>query len=136
MTTATPSTVTRKYDNNELATAVAIKLGLSGRPFTFGKTPRGKFTITVAYEDASLIADKPKPRYCLVQEGGTSSELYLHAHLTLQEAKKDRVSCAKDGAYNTSPIIEIPPVTAALGELFYEYAEKLIGATTELEYAA
>lgn len=134
MTSTTAATVTRKYANNELATAMAIKLGLSGRPFSFGKTPRGKYTITVAAEDEALIADKPKPTYCVVQEGGSSTEFYLHAHLTLREAEEDRVNCAEGGAYNTSPVIEIPAVTAALGELFYEYAEKLVAATTQMDY--
>jgi hypothetical protein len=45
--------------------------------------------------------------YALIQEGGSSQELYLHVHDTLEEAEADRLECA-DASYQTTDPIEMP----------------------------
>lgn len=74
-----------------------------------------------------------QPAYIVVQQGGSSGELYVHSHRSVAEAVKDRKSCA-EAAYMTSAIIEVPAVVAALGETFYEAAEAIVEATTNLGY--
>jgi hypothetical protein len=63
--------------------------------------------------------------YVLVQEGGTSEELYLHAHESLEHAQADRQSCEDDGAYRTTDILEIPSRLANRPG-FYEHTESLL----------
>ncbi|KVP65670.1 hypothetical protein WJ97_11625 [Burkholderia ubonensis] len=63
--------------------------------------------------------------YVLIQEGGTSFELYIHAHGSREEAEDDRVSCEDNGAYRTSDIIEVPSSLADQPG-FYELAEQLV----------
>ena len=48
--------------------------------------------------------------YALIQEGGSSGELYLHVHDTLEEAEADRQRCA-EGAYRTTEPKEMPAST-------------------------
>ena len=48
-----------------------------------------------------------KKLYLVIQQGGSSSELYVHPHNTLKEARTDMKSCA-EAAYNTAGPIEIP----------------------------
>lgn len=80
----------------------------------------------------TMCAHGPKA-YALIQQGGTSDELYIHAHESREIAEFDRLDCALDGAYGTSPVVEIPPILAALGEVFYETAEALVRAATDIE---
>lgn len=75
-----------------------------------------------------------KKVYVLVQEGGSSSELYLHAWETGEDAEQDRVNCARNGAYRTSPVIEVPAALADQ-EGFYDIVEEILRAATRLEYA-
>lgn len=82
---------------------------------------------------AAFCAVHGKPSYALVQQGGSSSELYLHAHPTRDEAEADRIDCALDGAYSTSEVVEVPAVLAALGEVFYAAVDEILGASTGLE---
>jgi hypothetical protein len=69
--------------------------------------------------------------FVLIQEGGTSFELYIHAHSSRMDAEDDRVSCETDGAYQTSNILEVP---SSLGNLpgFYELAEQLVCSVATL----
>jgi hypothetical protein len=71
------------------------------------------------------------PVFVLIQEGGASSEQYIHAHGSREEAEDDRVSCSEDGAYRTSDILEVP---ASLADLpgFYELAEQLVTAVATI----
>lgn len=71
--------------------------------------------------------------YLLVQEGGTSSELYVHAWDTLEDAEQDRIDCAADGAYRTSEIVEAPASLANHPE-FFNVVEELLKASCDLEY--
>lgn len=43
----------------------------------------------------------------VIQEGGSSTEMYVHAHENLKQARADRRSCAK-AAYRTSELIKVP----------------------------
>ena len=67
--------------------------------------------------------------YALIQEGGTSDELYLHVHDTMEEAEADRRSCAK-GAYRTTEPIEVPE----LGESAWSAIDELLQALPTLDY--
>ncbi len=70
--------------------------------------------------------------WLLVQEGGSSSELYVHGWDTQEEAEDDRVNCTRNGAYRTSPVIE---VNASLTNhpAFYETVEALLSASRALD---
>lgn len=70
--------------------------------------------------------------YLLVQEGGTSSELYVHAWDTLEAAEQDRIDCAADGAYRTSEIVEAPASLVDHPD-FYSVVEELLRASRDLE---
>lgn len=67
---------------------------------------------------------KPKPVYALVQQGGSSKEMYLHVHDTRAQAKIDKAACAK-ASYQTSEIFAIP------GEVANEQTYTLIEAGIE-----
>lgn len=83
--------------------------------------------------NSRVLSLKDGPVYMLIQEGGSSAELYIHAHETFSEAENDRVSCADDGSYRTSEIIEVPSDLAAHPK-FFEVAEQLARATLTLDY--
>lgn len=85
------------------------------------------------------VADAPKAAsptqgtaWLLIQEGGSSSELYVHGWDTQEEAEDDRVNCARDGAYRTSPVLEVD-ANLANHPTFYETVEALLGASRELD---
>lgn len=82
---------------------------------------------------AGEVLAPAKPVYVLVQEGGSSSELYLHAHATLEDAEADRVSCAEHGSYRTSSVVEVPADLAAHPR-FYEVVEQLVRAAVNISY--
>ncbi|WP_157657726.1 hypothetical protein [Burkholderia ubonensis] len=90
---------------------VALQLMAKGTPLTPMSAPSKQ--------------DDEEPVYVLIQEGGSSYELYIHAHHTLDEADADRVSCEDNGAYRTSDIIEVP-TSLADHPGFYELAEQLV----------
>jgi hypothetical protein len=73
----------------------------------------------------NVVPEAESMSYLLIQEGGTSEELYVHAHETLGDAQDDRESCEDDGAYRTTDIIEIPSSLANTPG-FYDYAESLL----------
>jgi len=74
-----------------------------------------------------------KPAYVVIQEGGSSSELYVHSHESAEDAEDDRVSCSANGAYRTSPVLELPAALAQHGEVIYEFLEDFLKASRELE---
>jgi len=88
--------------------------------------------VTARVEDAYKRGGAPV--HMVLQEGGSSRELYLHAYATPEKANEFRVSCAK-GAYRTSPVIEVPPDLAALGETFYQWAERVLLEPIDFECA-
>lgn len=80
--------------------------------------------------ETAAAPDEPNV-FVVIQEGGTSTELYIHAHGSRGDADEDRLSCENDGAYRTSEIIEVPATLAGL-EGFYELSEQLVCAVAEL----
>lgn len=74
-----------------------------------------------------------RPVYVLVQEGGSSSELYLHAWETREDAEQDRIDCARNGSYRTSAVIEVPGALARQAS-FYDVVEEILRAAVHLEY--
>ena len=119
-------------DNNELTLAAQMMAVLdrlaAGESFNQVIEETG---ITARVSEA--IQREKRPVFILIQEGGSSTELYIHSHDSKEEAEEDRISCARDGAYRTSEVIELPGPVAALGEAFYEVAEELLRATHDLE---
>lgn len=77
------------------------------------------------------VPPRTSPAYVVIQEGGSSDEIYVHSHESLEEAEADRVSCA-EGAYNTSEVLELPADLAAHGEVFYEFLEKALAASLDM----
>lgn len=73
-----------------------------------------------------------KSVFVLLQEGGSSTELSLHAHTTREEADQDRINCARDGAYRTSPVVEVPASLAKHPE-FYETVEAILACAKDLD---
>ena len=72
--------------------------------------------------------------YLIVQEGGTTGELYVHTHNNRRSAEKDRVSCAGAG-YRTTPVIRVPRALADTPR-FYEILEAVArSVVTDLDYA-
>lgn len=49
--------------------------------------------------------------FVVIQEGGSSTELYVSAWDTAEEAEDHRVSCRNDGAYRTTEPVEMPDGT-------------------------
>jgi hypothetical protein len=82
-------------------------------------------------QPSATTASADEPVFVLIQEGGTSFELYIHAHTTREDAEDDRKSCETDGAYRTSDILEVPSSLADQTG-FYELAEKLVCAVATL----
>lgn len=117
---------------NETAMAIVIGLMLKSQWVQFEPMPDEHYNITVDMANASDLEGACTPAFALVQEGGSSCELYVHAHDNYEDAEADRIDCAQDGSYRTGGIVEIAPPLRALGELFYEAAEALIGTTKEL----
>jgi hypothetical protein len=70
--------------------------------------------------------------FCLVQEGGSSEELYLHSWDSLQEAEQDREDCASNGAYRTGEVVEVPG-SLADHPMFHGVVEALIRSVNSLE---
>lgn len=71
--------------------------------------------------------------FLVVQEGGSSMELYLHVHDTLEAAEEDRRDCAVDGSYRTSSIVQVPRSLTEHPK-FYDIAEQLVRASLTLDY--
>jgi hypothetical protein len=83
---------------------------------------------------------KAKRIYLVVQEGGSSTEIYLHTHDTLKESNADRKDCSKNGAYRTSVPVEVPQALtkvllsdAHAEYAFYTVVEKVLKASLNLE---
>ena len=79
-----------------------------------------------------------KKLYLVIQQGGSSREMYVHAHGTFTEARKDRKSCEKASYQTTEPIL-VPAALAtvllsnmdACGD-FYNVMESTLRLAAEL----
>ncbi|WP_434716088.1 hypothetical protein [Paraburkholderia sp. A3RO-2L] len=83
--------------------------------------------------NGSILTPDDAIHYVLIQEGGTSTELYIHAHATRDDAEADREECETNGAYRTSEIIEVP-ASLATHPAFYEIAEQLVRAVSTIDF--
>lgn len=70
--------------------------------------------------------------FVVVQEGGTSSELYVQQFATADDAHDYRVDCWKNGAYRTSPVVEVPRTLADHPD-FDEAVQELLKAVQEVD---
>ena len=70
--------------------------------------------------------------FVVIQEGGSSEEIYIHASDSEADAEAFRVSCRDDGAYRTSDVIEVPAALAAHGDSLYSLLEAV--AQAEFDY--
>lgn len=88
----------------------------------------------VTFEDGDTFdtAELASPHFVLVQEGGSSSELYVHGHESAENAQADREDCSSSGAYQTTPAIEVPGSLASHPD-FYAVLEEVLGSLSELE---
>lgn len=88
-----------------------------------------------AHKEAGMPAEPAEPEsgtaFVVVQQGGSSLEVYIHASSTRQEAEAFREEC-ENGAYETSEIIEVPGALAAHGESLYEVLEAVAEAAIAL----
>lgn len=109
-------------------TALMLKCAL-GRPGL-------DVTATVYERVEDLLAaksQKEKPGFLVVQEGGSSTELYAHGFEKLKHAEKYRMSCKKDGSYRTSVPVEIPPHLVNDPQ-FYSVVEEILKASLDVDY--
>nr|WP_280971433.1 hypothetical protein [Cupriavidus gilardii]WDE72672.1 hypothetical protein [Cupriavidus gilardii] len=84
-------------------------------------------------QSAAIAALKPAPsHFVLVQEGGSTGELYIHGHTTRQDAERDRIECAA-GAYRTTPLTEVPGDLATHPK-FYDVLEAVVDSMGDLDY--
>ena len=118
--------------SHEDAMALALHLMRSRAAIQYDRLPHGQLRITIDQNVAALLDEKSTSSYVYVQEGGSTSELYLHEHETEIGALIGRVNCASAGAYRTGAIVEIPPCLRSLGYVFYATAEALVGTVPGL----
>lgn len=77
---------------------------------------------------AGLDASAEAVAYLVVQEGGSSAERYLTGYDKLADAQAKRVSAWRDGAYPTSPIVQVPSALANHREFVAVLEEALFAA--------
>lgn len=82
---------------------------------------------------AKADEDATKSAFLVIQEGGSSMEMYAHGHDTLEDADADRFSCRDNGSYRTSEVIEVPETLASHPD-FWEIAEQIARAALEVDY--
>ena len=124
--------VSKIFESEQDAIAVALYVMTLKGAIHYEALPHGQVRLTVDQDDAVWLNEKPTPSYVYIQEGGSTSELYLHGHETEASAVAGRVDCALDGSYKTGAVVEVPPCLRALGEVFYETAEALVGTVSDL----
>lgn len=81
---------------------------------------------------AKEFEDFTGPAHLVVQEGGSSSELYVHALSTSAQASLHQRNCWNEGAYRTTEVVEVPASLASHPD-FMRVAEALVAATLTLE---
>jgi hypothetical protein len=128
----TKSYTPKLFLNHEDAIAVALYVMTSKAAIQYERLPDGQLRITIDQHGAALLKEKSRPSYVYVQEGGSTSELYLHEHETKMGALAGRINCASAGAYKTGEIVEISPCLRSLGDVFYATAEALVGTVPGL----
>jgi hypothetical protein len=82
---------------------------------------------------AKADEDATKSAFLVIQEGGSSMEMYAHGHDTLEDAEADRFSCRDGGSYRTSEVIEVPETLASHPD-FWDIAEQIAKAALDVDY--
>jgi hypothetical protein len=116
--------------NNTLIITATQAPAVAAAPMTIALPGPRDVSIRWKSNAQQPAADEASPEsmvFVLIQEGGSSMELYIHAHGSLGEADEDRLSCETNGAYRTSEIVEVAESLADM-EGFYELAAKLVCA--------
>ncbi|WP_216916811.1 hypothetical protein [Nocardia noduli] len=69
----------------------------------------------------------PTPCFAYIQQGGTSTEYYLHAFDTAAEAENGRRDCGQDvgGGFNTTRVVAIPALTSEQLDAIEELIQQL-----------
>ena len=121
---ALPVVREHSYDNGfrDCIEAVMLHLESVGAPAEL----REELLATVLDAHANNAPEAPAG-FLVVQEGGSSEEIYIHVSNTADEAEAHRIECAK-GAYRTSSVFEVPAALAAVGEDAYEFIENVAKA--------
>lgn len=70
--------------------------------------------------------------YLVLQEGGTSEELYMVMFDSEEEAIEYRASCA-EGSYRTSPVIPVPKALLGHEVLLINLIDEVVTSTRSLE---
>lgn len=70
--------------------------------------------------------------FLVIQEGGASNELYLHAFDTLKDAERYRRKSGK-ATWRTGPVIEAP-LSLIDHPGFFEVVERLFDSIGDIEY--
>lgn len=71
--------------------------------------------------------------YVVVQEGGSSSELYVHIRDTHADAVAHRIDCRDEGSYRTSEVIKVPDSLASHPD-FLAIVSQLLKASQSVDY--
>jgi hypothetical protein len=93
-------------------------------------------TFSSAVIEPSAIQESavaPGDAFVYVQEGGSSTEIYLSSHDSEMAAQEGRISCAQS-SYRTSAIVEVP--STLNNELFYVTVEEILRASLDFEYVS
>lgn len=77
-----------------------------------------------AIDIARKLIGSAEVEYVLVQEGGSSGEVYIHSHDTLENAERDRQSC-RSASYPTTAPVEVPR-TLATHPAFFPAVEQIV----------
>ena len=75
-----------------------------------------------------------KTVYTVIQEGGTSSEVYLSVFDTLDDAREFKADCWEDGAYRTSSVGEVEVDDE--GRMGFDEVESLIQCAAQRDFEA
>ena len=126
-------TVSEIIHGGDNAMALILSIVAASKWVQVAPITNDEYRISVRLGDAALFKQVPHSAFLLIQEGGSSKELYLHAHSSYAEAQQDRLDCSQDGCYRTSAVVEAPAVLCALGEKFYSTFDSLLSALAELE---
>jgi hypothetical protein len=128
----TKTHVSKLFLNQTDAIAVAFYVMTSKGAIQYERLPEGQLRFTIDQDVVALLKEKAAPSYVYVQEGGSTSELYLHEYETEEGALTGRLDCASAGGYKTGAVVEISPCLRSLGEVFYATAEALVRTVPSL----
>ncbi|XAI97195.1 hypothetical protein [Dolichospermum phage Dfl-JY45] len=124
ITRAFPAVREHSYDAGfrDCIESVMLHLESVGAPAEL----REELLTTVLDAHANNAPDAPSA-YLVIQEGGTSEEIYIHVSTSAEDAEAHRIECG-EGAYRTSSVLEVPAAVAAVGEEAYEFIESVAKA--------